>query len=263
MSESEQDFDVVDQEVSQEVEAVEVEQAEPEAEQKKGDASYIDYNELPDTVRDKVKMRIDSDFKKLKSLERQHQDVARKAKELEDKLAEAAKPKEVPPPSPDDWYSDSEQAQKKLQAHIESVRSQTQWDYEKQQREQLRQAELMEQSVRKQNELFEKAKNAGINQDKLRYSAAVLMQNRIDDNVANYIVEHEFAPQLINYLAENPVEVQAISAMSPFQVGVKLNDIAKAYRPKKVSNAPEPDSPIRGSGVNIGDNPVLKGSRIF
>lgn len=248
-----------------ETEAVEQEVAQPEVEEskRKPDTSYIDYDELPETVRDKVKMRVDSDYKKLKKLERERAEEARRIRELEEKLAEANKPREVAPPTADDWYNDPELAQRRLQEHIESVKSQQNWDFEKQRREQLKQAELAQESARKQNELFDKARNAGINENELRYSAAVLMQSQISEDLANHLIEHDYGPQLINHLAKNPLELQTIANLSPYQVGVKLAEMSKTFKPNKVSRAPEPDDPITGSGVSINENPVLKGSRIF
>ena len=226
------------------------------------DSGFIDFDQLPDEHRDKVKMRIDSDFRKNKELERKAQEYERKLREMEAKMAESAKPQEVAPPTQDDWYEDPEAAKQKQQAYADSITAKSQWEHEQKLREQrVKDAEMQEQ-VRIQNELFEKAKSAGIEENKLRYSAAVLMNSGIAEDTAKFLVSHDYAPQLINHLAENPVELQTIASLNAYEVGVKLNDMANAYKPKKRSSAPAPDAPIRGNTVESED-PLLKGAKIF
>lgn len=231
--------------------------------QPKPDSGYIDFEVLPEEHRDKVRMRIDSDYRKLKEAERKAADAERKVREFERKLADQQKPKEVTAPTADDFIDDPEAALKKQNEHAEYIAKQKDWEYAKQKSEQLEKAEMAKESARIQNDLFQKAKSAGIDENELRYSAAVIMQSQISDEAANYLVEHDYAPQIINHLAKNPVEMEAIANLNPYQVGVKLNQIAETYQPRKRSSAPAPDDPIVGSGVDVSENPLLKGSKIY
>lgn len=229
----------------------------------KPDSGYIDFDSLPEEHRERVKMRIDGDYRKLKEMERKQAEADRKARELEEKLNELNKPREVQAPTADDFIDNPEEAQRRMAQYTDYLAQQKDWEYQKKLHEQKLAEQKAMEAARVQNEVFTKAKNAGIDENELRYSAAVLMQSGIGDSTADYLLQHEYAPQLINQLAKNPVELQVIANLSPYQVGAKLDQMASAFKPNRTSRAPAPDDPIMGAGVDANEDPLLKGSTIL
>lgn len=235
-------------EVAEETADVEVEAA-PKKEE---DSSYIDYDIIPEDIRPKVKTRINADFRKIKDLERKEADARRKIREYEEKMAELSKPREVAPPTPDDWYSDPEAAAAKMNAYAESKAKHSEWALQQQQRQQAKQAEIERETRARFEEFGKRAQAAGVKPERLA-TAAMILDKALPPEHQNYLLEHEYGPQLINALASDPVELADLANLSPYQVGVKLDKMSAAFRRKTKSSAPPPDEPIKGSGVSAKD----------
>lgn len=252
MSESDYSEDAA---VSEEVEAEEVqgEQEEVEASPvKEEDSSFIDFDSIPEEHRPKLKTRINADFRKIKDLERKEADARRKIREYEEKMAELSKPREVSPPTPEDWYSDPDGAAEKMNAYAESKAKQSEWTMQQQQRQQASQAEIERETRARFEEFGKRAEKAGVKPERLA-TAAMILDKALPPEHQNYLVEHEYGPQLINALASDPVELADLANLSAYQVGVKLDKMAAAFRRKTKSSAPPPDEPIKGSGVSAKD----------
>lgn len=248
-------------EQTEQVEATEVEQPQAEEKPKSG---FIDYNLIEnEEVRETVKMRNNADFRKLKEAERKQAEYQEKIKEYEERLAELNKPKEVAPPTPDDFYNDPDAAQQKLQAYNEYQEQRV--DYEAKQRmvEQQQQEQIARQQAERQQSFLKKVESAGISEQELGYAASVAAPV-LGEDVQSYLMEHDYGPQILMQLAKSPMELQELASLNPYQVGVKLDKIAKAFKPTKVTKAPPPDDPIRGSGVDSREeyNGILKGATI-
>jgi hypothetical protein len=256
------------QEPVEELEAVveesqeEVVEEQPVAPEPPKPTGYIDYEALPEDVRDTVKMRVDGDFRKNKEAERKLKEADRKIKEYEDKLAEFQKPKEVAAPNPDDAYDDPDKFKSQYEAHQEYLKSQSDWQVQEQLKQhQQAERERLAAHERQQN-FLKKTESAGINQQELGYAASVVAP-QVTPELEGYLLEHDYGPQLLVQLAKNPMELQELASLNPMQVGVKLEAMATAFKPTKRTSAPPPDEPIQGSGVNATeDYPVLKGSTI-
>lgn len=262
-----EEVEMQEEEQPQEVEAVEQESQEEqqeviaEAPEEKPKSGFIDYNLIEnEEVRETVKMRNNADFRKLKEAERKQAEYEQKLKEYEQKLAEINKPREVQPPTPDDFYNDPEKAQKQLQEYQEFVAKNSEWSMQEKMREQAQQEQIARQQAERQQAFLTRATSAGINEQELGYAASVVAP-QIGDDVATYLMDHDYGPQILKQLANNPMELQEIASLNPYQVGVKLDKMAKAYKPNKVSKTPPPDEPIQGSGVDAKeDYPILKGA---
>ena len=254
----------IEQEVGQELESAEqIEQETESLEQEPSKPTgYIDYNVLPDEVRETVKMRVDGDFRKLKESERKQKEYEQKLKEYEEKLAEFQKPKEVLPPDPDDAYYDPEKFKAQYDAHQNYLKSQTEWQVKEQLKQQQEAEKQRLASQERQNNFLKKTDSAGISHHELGYAAAIVAP-QVTPELESYILDHEFGPQLLVQLGKNPMELQEIASLNPIQAGVKLEAMAKAFKPTKKTSAPPPDDPIQGSGVGIDDYPALKGSKIL
>ena len=254
----------VQEEAVEAVETAEVEQVEA-VEEKPKRSGYIDYEVIPEgDARDTVRMRVDSDFRKIKESERKLSDQSKKIQEYEAKIAEMNKPKEVAPPAQDDWYEDPDKAQARQKSYNEYIQSQADWNAQNQMSQQQQAAEVARQSADRLSSFVKKSESAGINQAELGYAANVA-QSVLGDDVQTHILEHDFGPQLLIQLAKSPMELQEIASLSPYQVGVKLESMAKTFKPTKVTKAPPPDEPIQGSGGERSEeyNGVLKGAKFL
>lgn len=250
---SESDFSDDVQEVQDVVDqGDDVEDSGSEPAKKVEDSSFIDFSVIPEEHRGKVQSRINADFRKLKDAERKYQETTRKLREYEQKLAEASKPAEVTPPTPDDWYADPDAAQKRMQAYADSMAKSREWQLQQEQRQSALQAEI-EREKREQFESFgRRAQEVGIKPERLA-TAALILDKALPSEHQRYLLEHEFGPQLINALASDPVELAELANLSAYQVGVKLDKMSAAFRKKTKSNAPPPDEPIKGTGVAAKD----------
>lgn len=257
------------EEIREEIQETPVEQAEvitnepQELQEEKPKSGYIDYNALPEDVRDTVKMRVDGDYRKLKGFEKKESEWQRERQEYEQKLAEINKPREVSPPTADDFYNDPDAAEQKLNAYNEFVGKQAEWNTQEKLKEQQHQEQIARQQAERQQAFMKRTESAGINEHELGYAASVAAP-ALGQDTQSYLMEHEYGPQILMQLAKNPVELQELASLSPYQVGVKLDKIAKAFKPTKVTKAPPPDDPIRGAGVDSSDDyPILKGAKFL
>lgn len=250
-------------EVQEEVSPVEAVEAAEQVVEKEKPSGFIDFQELPEGVRDNVKMRVDSDFRKNKELERKAAEYQKKAEEYEKQLAELNKPKEVAAPSTDDWYSDPDRAQAQLAEHSSYIQSQAQYDAQQKQAQQAAEAEQAKQGQERLDVFVKRGESAGITQFELETAATVAARGLTEDT-ATHLLSHEYGPQILVHLAKAPMEMQELASLNPYQVGVKLENIAKSFKPTKVSKTPPPDDPISGSGVSSEDEygGLLKGSQI-
>lgn len=216
------------------------------------DSGFIDFNALPEEHRGRVKTRIDQDFRKAKDLERKYQEEAKKAREYEAKIAELSKPKEVAPPDPESYYDNPDQFKQQQEQYAESIRQQSEYSYQQKAREQEVQQETQRAAQEKSGAFMSRATKAGIDAQKV-IMAGNVVGAVLPEDTQNYLIDHEFGGQLVVSLAENPMELQSLANLSPYQVGLKLDEMSKAYKRKITSSAPSPDEPIRGSGVSAKD----------
>lgn len=251
--------DLPGQEEVEQEEVAEIEQ--PEEKPKSG---FIDYDLIEnEEVRETVKMRNNADFRKLKEAERKQAEYEKRLKEYEEKLAEINKPREVQPPTPDDFYNDPDRATQQLQDYNKYVAENAQWSQQEQMRRQQLEAENARLMAERQESFKKKTQSAGISDYELGYAASVVAP-QLGDEVQAYLMDHDYGPQILMQLAKNPMELQELASLNPYQVGVKLDKIAKAFKPTKVTKAPPPDDPIQGSGVDPRDDyPILKGAKFL
>jgi hypothetical protein len=256
-SENEVVVDAVDQEEfeQEDPQDVDVDDSSESSEPQQGKSeksSYIDFKQIPESVREKIRGRIDADYRKIQTLKKEESDARRKIREYEEKMAELSKPREVAPPTPDDWYSDPEGAAAKMNAFAESKAKHSEWTMQQQQRQLAAQAEFERERQARFEDFGKRAEKAGVKPERLA-TAAMILDKALPADHQNYLLEHEFGPQLINALASDPVELADLANLSPYQVGVKLDKVAAAFRRKTKSSAPPPDEPIKGSGVSAKD----------
>lgn len=259
----------------QEIDEVESEKGNEEDQSAEKDApldesGYIDFKALEEKVgkdeAHRIQSRINADFRKNKEAERKWQEAEQKRHELEQRLHEIEKPKEVAPPSSDDFLDDEESAQQKLQQYLDSQAKMREWESEKQRREQELQQSQLQAQQEKTKKYEERLKLAKLDEQQLRYSEQVvaksLQYNPNAQMIGDALLTHDYGPQIVQKLASDAVLLQELASLSPVQAGVKLHELSQQFVPKRKSSAPEPDRPMRGGASrNQGSDPWLNGAQ--
>ena len=229
-----------DQEESQE----EVQQEE----KPKHRSNHIDFKSLPPDIVEKVRPRIDEDFRKIKDYERQTKDAQRRIRELEDQILETKKPKEVQMPSADLAITDPEEFTRRQSAFSESIRATAQYEYEQQQRQALLKQEQQREANEQVRDFEERAKSSGVDVGQAAMAAQIAMQS-LPQELHGFLAMHDQAPQLLVRLASNPTEMQELATLSPVEAAVKLDRMAQSFKKSTKSKAPPPDEPLKGGAV--------------
>lgn len=179
------------------------------------------------------------------------------------------------PPMPTDEFDDN--YQRDLQAHIDGVKRQAEWQANQavytqqqeqiQQQQQAQQAQELQQKVSSYNE---SAKKHGIETKELEVAANQLDQYGVNLNTAPSLVSSLLAdpegPLIVKHLAANPMDAMQLTAMSPYDqaVFIERNVRSKldAIKPK-TSSAPKPAKDVTGSGVSDDKYQHIKGAKFY
>ena len=192
------------------------------------------------------------------------QKAREEAEELRRKLAEieAAKaspiPVDIAPPSPDLYYEDPSKYNMEM-ARYQAKLAETvvqQQSKAAQEAERLRQQEEYRiQSGRAAvANILKSAEEIGLDIDEVNRSAEVLASRGINPSLTDMVAGHEQSAALIDYLAKNPVDFQELNEMrDPLRIIRKLDSLQPEALKRKISNAPEPQTLLKGSGVNEPD----------
>ena len=199
-------------------------------------------------------------FEKMEA-ERKAKEAADKAAELEEKLKqyEAQQVGEVPS-FPDRWeYESDEDFAKAQREYNDALTRKAAYDAQQAQTLQAQQAQQQQELIRQQQELQQKAisytENAskfGISAEELKTAGGKVASYGASEGLTMAILADEEGPLITKYLATNPVEVEELSAMNPYQAGAKLVEIkskAQALKPK-TSNTPPPATKVDQQAVD-------------
>lgn len=186
--------------------------------------------------------------------------------------AQMPKPQEptVPDlPDPDEFYGDPTGYNTKLQERDKAIQQRAEYDarnrmIQDQQQYQARQSE--HEAALKQQVVIEgytkTAESFGITGEQMQKDAATVMQLGISNEISDYIVgDAAHGPLVSRFLANNILEAEKISAMSPLQGAVY---IATEIKPKltsarKATKAPAPANVVGGGGAPSRLDPNLEG----
>jgi hypothetical protein len=124
--------------------------------------------------------------------------------------------------------------------------------------ERLQAAETERKAQERLNNFISRGSNSGIDVQTMEVAASVVTPH-LQQDVREYILDHEYGPQLLTKLQMDPVSLQSVAGLNPIQAGAKLNEMAQAYKRKLTSSAPEPVEPIQGSPTVEPKNPWLEG----
>lgn len=234
-----------------------------EVEQPKSPSTYIDFDKWDQVKPEQVRARIDLDTREKREFERKAKEYERKVKEYEDKLREYEKPKEVKAPPVDLAYENQEEYARQNQAYVESQRKQAEWEAKEAARQAQTKAQQEQENAKRIGDFVNRGTKAGLDGAKLVYAAQIVVP-QLSDQLQDFITDHDYGPQLLDKLANNPMEVSELANLNPIQAGLKLDRMAEAFKRSRKSNAPPPDDPIKGSGAakDDGYGGLLEGGKI-
>ncbi len=224
-------------------------EAEETPEPPKSPSTYIDFDKWDQVKPEQVRARIDLDTREKREFERKAKEYERKVKEYEDKLREYEKPKEVKPPPVDLAYENQEEYARQNQAYVESQRKQAEWEAKEAARQAQTKAQQEQEHAKRIGDFVSRGSKAGLDQAKLVYAAQIVVP-QLNEQLQDFITDHDYGPQILDKLANNPMEVSELANLNPIQAGLKLDRMAEAFKRSRKSNAPPPDDPIQGSGLS-------------
>lgn len=242
---------------AEELESNDVESAEAPAEaveeQKKEVNTFIDFEDedwkkVPTAQAEQVRARIARDSTEKARLRKQAEERERKNKELQSQLAELQKPKEVPAPPIDLAYENEAKFKEAQEAHNKSVRDQAAYEERQKLREEAEAADAQKKAQDRLDNFVSRGTNSGIDVSTLEVAANVVSPH-LQIDVREFILDHEYGPQLLTKLQLDPGSLQNIAGLSVIQAGVKLDEMAKSFHRKLTSKAPPPDDPLSGVGA--------------
>lgn len=184
----------------------------------------------------------------------------RRAEALEQELAatRARLPTEQRPSVPDlpDPY-DADYAVK-IEARDQALRDAAAYDARQSVLQEQQQTQAQEAQAKAQAATFERirtyterAQKLGIEAEQLQVAGTTVQQYGINDDLADFILDHEQGPQITAYLASNPGELDDLNRLTPIQAAVKLETVIKpkASQLSGISGAPKPAEGLTGGGA--------------
>jgi len=169
------------------------------------------------------------------------------------------------PPVPDPYAEDFAEKTKERDAAIARVAAhETQ-----QQTVEQKQTEIQEQTEQAQAEAMDaKVKQfdanmleLGLNPLELKKAANSVVEYGVNDTLQDVLLEDGEGPLIVQYLAENPVELASLNQMTPLQMFNRVNELrpqAQLLKPQ-TSQAPPPGTELSGGGATEMEDPALQG----
>jgi hypothetical protein len=252
--------EVIDQEVQQEPQAGSA-PAEGEVVKPEVDEAQVE--------KDRINHAFAEKQAKIAKANRLREEAEAKTKELEERLA---KLEQVPvdiPELPDYLDVTDDEYKLAVRQRDEAIRQAAVRENAKQ-AEQARQQQAQQEAVRKQQEAVnqkaqayvERAKALEVSNEDLQKAGQTIVEFGVSDEFVDHLSTHEEGPILAVYLAANPMELDALRSMSPYEQAIKIeNEIRpKASQlKKKPSQAPDPATTLDGNGAKPGVDPWLAG----
>jgi len=212
--------------------------------------------------------QVNKQHRKYRDAERAAAKVAAENESLQQQLDELkVKDEAITVPDAPDPYSETYQAD--IAARDEAVRLKAEQDA---------QARLAESDEQRKNEAKVQAEEVaareniaafdarilehGLNQAEIKKAADTMIDYGISDVFQDVLLEDVDGPLMVQYLADNPIEVERLNGMSALSM---INHLNTEVRPKasllkpKTSDAPDPPQTITGGGAKETVHPALSG----
>ena len=200
---------------------------------------------------DKVQEVINKKHWEAKENERKYQAAQ---KELEQLKAQQQQAAPDIPSIPDPFEDDYDQ---KIKQRDEAMRRRIAWETEQNYitQSQQKQQELEQQAKAKEMydagvKYSERAKAFGISDKELQEAGQAVSHYGLSNDLAIEILNDNEGALITKHLAVNPMEIEALNSMTPFQAARYIEGMRPklaALKPKK-SNTPEPATRLEGKG---------------
>jgi hypothetical protein len=192
-------------------------------------------------------------------------EAERKAERLQKELDDLRSKQQTdrPPVVPEirDAYSlTDDQLAAQMKDRDKAIRDRAEWDAN--QRAQHQRAEEIKhqaesariESLRKNIETYSgRATTFGIKAEELKTAGDAVAGYGIHDDLVDFIITDDHGPLITKYLSRNPIELEALSQLSPAAAAVRIERIVRgkalALKPK-VTQTPDPTDRPRGSGAS-------------
>lgn len=211
---------------------------------------------------------INKQHRKYRDEERARKRVEAEKDRLAKELAELkAKTVDLTVPPPPDPYSDNYEDQ--IRARDEAIQRKAEHDAQQRSIEDQQKRHTEEQALHEEQALQEKVAafdtnmvKLGLNPVEVKKAANTLIDYGVSDTLQDILLEDSEGPLLATYLANNPIELEALGGMSTLQLVNHLNGTvrqkASLLKPK-TSKAPDPPMTLSGGGVQELEDPLLAG----
>jgi len=240
---------------SESVESTVFEEAKPveSKEEAKPKSTFLNFDDPASLTPDNVKGRVGELTRKQHEAEAEAKKEREKNQQLQQELRELKKPREVQAPSADDALDDPEKFQKQQQAREEYLRKQAEFDSETQRLEGDAERKAREAQAEKTAAFNQKAANSGIDLAKVDQAsdlvAGVIGSSPHVNLLAEELLGHDKAPELIVHLAENPMKLYEIARASPFDAARKMDAIVKTLT--QSNTVLDPPDDLKGGTIDI------------
>lgn len=220
-------------------------------------STFLDFDKPETLTPDNVKGRVGELTRKQHEADALAKKEKQRADDLEKQLRELKKPKEVAAPKPDDAIEDPEKFQAQQHAREEYLRKQAQFDAETQRLEDDAARQAREAEAQQVESFNQKAADSGIDPIKVSQAsnvvASAIAQSQHKSLLADELLGHDKAPELIVHLAENPMKLYEIAGASPFEAARKMDAIVKTLT--QSTEVLDPPDELKGGAIDIsGDN---------
>ena len=197
--------------------------------------------------------RFDKVYGEAREAERQAEALRAENQQLRSQLPQEQRP--VVPEPPDPYDADYAG---KLKDYTEAVAATATYDAGQKARTEADQRQQFEAQQKLQGEWItraqtytEKAKALGVSPEKLQETGSYVARAGVNNDVTQYILEHEKGPLITQYLATHTEELDQLVGMNTAHASVYIQTVItpKASASSGVSGAPEPPDSLGGGGA--------------
>jgi len=217
-------------------------------------------DQLPEGVLKRFGTLTARNIEKDRKLAEKEQEIA----DLKSKLnPPAAEP--IVPDFPDDElrYSDPAEYKKQIKVRDEKVIERATWAAQQSFAQQRATETRNQQATAQQQQhaeivtgYIEGGLKQGISEEQMLNNESALRSAGLNQELAHFLYTDEHGAKLVDFLAKNPDELEALNAMHPTRAAIKIDKEirARALATKPhVSGAPDPLNTTRGSGKKLAD----------
>lgn len=243
------------------IETTEADLSESPVDNQEAESAPAEANPQPEKVEfseDQQKVFNDAIAKKtwqMREEQRKNEELQRQLQQVQSQIPQQARP--VIPELPDPYDDDYED---RVKQRDQAILAQARYDAEQNVKlQQAQQAALQEQYQKQQEQqkmissYADRAQKLGVDPVALQQAGNAVAQMGVNDDVTTFILQDDHGPLITEYLAANPMELDAMRGVPSYMA---VLNIAQNIKPKlaaklnKTPAAPAPTDTLSGSGVS-------------